>query len=133
MSNVNSRWWALGASLLSTSLAACAAPEASSSETATAAADELQSDSALPDSEACTRIEPVPHFNDWPRIHSAIRSDANDEAWIKQVVAAMTLEQKVGQMTQGEIPSLFDATTGTYQLGDVTKFALGSILNGGGA
>jgi beta-glucosidase len=66
-------------------------------------------------------------------VHSAIRADEKDEARIKQIVAAMTLEQKVGQMTQGEIPSLFDATTGTYQLGDVTKFALGSILNGGGA
>jgi beta-glucosidase len=139
----SSRWWALGASLFSTTLAACAAaPDTSTGADDTASdqtalsdnhEDERQSDSALFGGDACTRIEPTPHFNDWPRIRSAIRPDAGDEAWIKQVVAAMTLEQKVGQMTQGEIVGLFDTATGTYQLGDVTKFALGSILNGGGA
>ncbi|HKE14432.1 MAG TPA: glycoside hydrolase family 3 protein [Kofleriaceae bacterium] len=45
----------------------------------------------------------------------------------------MTLEQKVGQMTQVEIGSLWDATTSTYQLQQVTDSALGSVLNGGGS
>jgi beta-glucosidase len=138
----NSRWWVLGASLSSTILAACAAPDASSVSSAEPAADpmvdpgnhdEIQSDSALLDGDACTRISPAPHYQDWPRIRSAIRSDASDEAWIKRVVAAMTLEQKVGQMTQAEIGSVWDATTSSYQLGDLTKFGVGSILNGGGS
>ncbi|HZJ68335.1 MAG TPA: glycoside hydrolase family 3 protein [Kofleriaceae bacterium] len=45
----------------------------------------------------------------------------------------MTLEQKVGQMTQGEIGSLWDAASGSYQLADLTRLGLGSILNGGGS
>src|SRR4029079_13759356 len=82
---------------------------------------------------ACTSIAPAPHFRDWPRIRSAIRSDQGDEAFIRRVVKAMTLEQKVGQMTQGEIGSLWDATTASYALTDVTRLDLGSILNGGGS
>ena len=42
-----------------------------------------------------------------------------------RVVAAMTLEQKVGQMTQLEVPSLFDDETGTYQVEQVTELAIG--------
>ena len=36
-------------------------------------------------------------------------------------------------MTQGEIGSLWDAATGSYQLADLTRLGLGSILNGGGS
>ena len=134
------RWLALGASLFSASIAACAAPApVSTPETdpQVSAAPETPDLELRTDNDArgdsCTRIERAPHYKDWPRIRSGIRSDARDEAWIKQVVAAMTLEQKVGQMTQGEIGSLWDAATASYKLDDVTRLAVGSILNGGGS
>jgi beta-glucosidase len=82
---------------------------------------------------ACTKIAPAPHYHDWPRIHSGIRSDAADEAWIQRVVKAMSLEQKVGQMTQAEIGSLRDAASASYQFADLTRLAVGSVLNGGGS
>lgn len=131
-------WLALSASLVSATIAACAAPDAAT-PSATEGIPELtsapapnMSDSALPGN-ACTRITPAPHYNDWPRIHSTIRSDARDEAWIQRVVHAMSLEQKVGQMTQAEIGSLWDAASASYQLGDLTRLAVGSVLNGGGS
>ena len=142
------RWLALGASVLSSTLAACAGPDAPGAPGAGAESEladtpdtptmrdtpdvEVQSDAQLR-GDSCTRIAAAPHYKDWPRIRSGIRTDARDEAWIKQVVAAMTLEQKVGQMTQAEIGSLWDATTASYQLGDLTRLAVGSILNGGGS
>ncbi|HET9620908.1 MAG TPA: glycoside hydrolase family 3 N-terminal domain-containing protein [Kofleriaceae bacterium] len=140
MNIANSRWWALGASLFSTTLVACTTPDAASgpaADPAVAADDQTQTqtqaDPALHGGDACTRIEPVPHYRDWPRVRSAVRSDASDEAWIKQVVAAMTLEEKVGQMTMAEIGSLWDPVTQSYQLGDLTTFHVGAILNGAGS
>lgn len=47
------------------------------------------------------------------------------EARIAQIVAGMTLEQKVGQMTQAEIRSITPD--------QVRQYYIGSILNGGGA
>ena len=83
--------------------------------------------------QSCRSIPPAPQYSDWPRIHSRIRRDSDQEAWIQRVVAAMSLEQKVGQMTQGEIGSLWDAASSSYRVSDVTQLALGSILNGGGS
>ena len=51
--------------------------------------------------------------------------NADVEPRIKTLLAGMTLEQKVGQMIQGEIKSVTPD--------DVTKYHLGSILNGGGS
>ena len=62
---------------------------------------------------------------DWPHIKSAVAQDARLEARIRQIVAGMTLEQKVGQMTQPEIK--------TATPDDVRKYYLGSVLNGGGS
>ena len=42
-------------------------------------------------------------LKDWPRVTSAIGPDAALEARVQQIVAQMTLAQKVGQMTQPEI------------------------------
>ena len=42
---------------------------------------------------------------------------------LEELVAQMTLEEKIGQMTQAEI--------GGLQIGDVTQYALGSVTNGG--
>ncbi|MFL6673642.1 MAG: glycoside hydrolase family 3 protein, partial [Massilia sp.] len=62
---------------------------------------------------------------DWPRIHSAVRTDAKLEAEVARIVAGMTLAQKIGQMTQPEIK-----TTTPEQ---VRQYYLGSVLNGGGS
>ena len=47
------------------------------------------------------------------------------EARIARIVAGMTLEQKVGQMTQAEIRSITPD--------QVRQYYIGTILNGGGA
>ncbi len=62
---------------------------------------------------------------DWPRPKSAIGKDAALEARVAAMVAQMTLAQKIGQMTQPEIKSATPA--------DVTRYYLGSVLNGGGS
>ncbi|MBB3220330.1 glycoside hydrolase family 3 protein [Pseudoduganella umbonata] len=64
-------------------------------------------------------------LSDWPRLKSAVAPDAALEARIREIVAGMTLEQKVGQMTQSEIK--------TTKPDDVRKYYLGSVLNGGGS
>lgn len=62
---------------------------------------------------------------DWPRVTSAIKKDAALEKRVQEIVSKMTLAQKVGQMTQPEIKTATPA--------DVTKYYLGSVLNGGGS
>lgn len=64
-------------------------------------------------------------LTEWPRITSAIGKDANLEARAAKIVAGMTLAQKIGQMTQSEIKTTAPA--------DVTRYYLGSVLNGGGS
>lgn len=81
---------------------------------------------------SCRAIPDAPRLADWPRITSPIRRDPAQEAWIRRVVGSMTIEQKVGQMTQVEILSLFDAATQSYRLDEITEFNLGSVLGGGG-
>jgi beta-glucosidase len=61
----------------------------------------------------------------WPRVSSAVVSDAGIEARIASIIAKMTLEQKVGQMVQ---PDIRYATPD-----DARTYRFGSILNGGGA
>jgi beta-glucosidase len=48
------------------------------------------------------------------------------DAQVKPLVAQMTLDEKIGQMTQAEISSVRD-------LNDVSRLFLGSVLSGGGA
>ncbi|MEQ1514950.1 MAG: glycoside hydrolase family 3 N-terminal domain-containing protein [Usitatibacteraceae bacterium] len=64
-------------------------------------------------------------LSDWPRITSAIKTDAKMESRIKALVEEMTLAQKIGQMTQPEIKSITPA--------QVKEFYIGSVLNGGGS
>ena len=60
----------------------------------------------------------------WPR--STPRApDAKLEAQVRSIVAGMTLEQKIGQMTQPDIRSVTPD--------DVRRYYIGSVLNGGGA
>ncbi|MBQ5949976.1 glycoside hydrolase family 3 protein [Massilia sp. ST3] len=61
----------------------------------------------------------------WPKIASAIKHDAALEKRVAEIVGKMTLAQKIGQMTQPEIKAATPA--------DVTRYYLGSVLNGGGS
>jgi len=61
----------------------------------------------------------------WTALQPAVTADAEMETKIASIVAKMTLEQKVGQMVQGEIAGTSPA--------DVTTYSLGSMLNGGGS
>ncbi len=69
-------------------------------------------------------IPPAPMYADWPAITSAIARDDAMEARIAQIVASMTIEQKVGQMIQPETKSITAA--------QVRQHFIGSVLNGGG-
>ncbi|HEX5342183.1 MAG TPA: glycoside hydrolase family 3 N-terminal domain-containing protein [Duganella sp.] len=64
-------------------------------------------------------------LTDWPHITSAVKQDKAMEARIKEIVAGMTLAQKIGQMTQPEIK--FSTPE------DIRKYYIGSVLNGGGS
>ena len=62
---------------------------------------------------------------DWPHITSAVKQDKAMEAKIAQIVAGMTLQQKIGQMTQPEIKFITPD--------QVREYNIGSVLNGGGS
>ncbi|MYN18890.1 glycoside hydrolase family 3 protein [Rugamonas sp. FT107W] len=64
-------------------------------------------------------------LSDWPHITSAVKQDKAMEARIAQIVAGMTLAQKVGQMTQPEIKFITPE--------QVREYYVGSVLNGGGS
>ena len=83
---------------------------------------------------ACAKQEPATadqkpaepaKLTDWPRLTSAVAQDPALEARIKEILASMTLAQKVGQMTQAEIKSITPE--------EVRKYYIGSVLNGGGS
>ncbi|SMF26747.1 exo-1,4-beta-glucosidase [Alteromonadaceae bacterium Bs31] len=62
----------------------------------------------------------------WPLAKSPeLASHTEVEARVQQLLGKMSLEEKVGQMMQAEIQSL--------QPGDIKKYHLGSVLNGGGS
>lgn len=61
----------------------------------------------------------------WPRAASTSPPDAALESRVRSIVSGMTLEQKIGQMTQADIRSITPD--------EVRRYYIGSILNGGGA
>ena len=61
----------------------------------------------------------------WPRAAVTGSPDAALEARVRSIVAGMSLEQKVGPMTQADIRSITPD--------EVRRYYIGSILNGGGA
>ena len=70
---------------------------------------------------SCTAV-PAP----WPSgAAPVVTADTAFEARVQSIVAGMTLEQKVGQMTQPDIRSVTPD--------EVRRYYIGSILNGGGA
>src|SRR5690606_1076124 len=60
----------------------------------------------------------------WPALTRAVKKDPALEARIDELLAQMTVEEKVGQMIQPEIKQVTPE--------DVKKYHLGSVLNGGG-
>jgi beta-glucosidase len=61
----------------------------------------------------------------WPTAPSAVPKEPHIEARIADLLQHLTLEQKVAQMVQADIRYVTP--------GDVKKYRLGSVLNGGGA
>jgi beta-glucosidase len=71
------------------------------------------------------RVEAPPvHPEIWPAIESPVAIDPEMEIRIDDLLASMSIEDKVGQVIQGEIRHL--------DPDDVRKYRLGSVLNGGG-
>lgn len=60
---------------------------------------------------------------DWPQLTYPFRTDAATEARIAALIARMSIEEKVGQIVQGDIASVTPD--------DVRRYHLGSVLNGG--
>lgn len=65
------------------------------------------------------------HPESWPRQEPVMVRDPAQEARIAELLAAMTLEEKVGQVIQADISAVTPA--------DVKEYDLGAILNGGGS
>lgn len=107
------RWLKSGASaglLLGWGLSACAT---------TGSVDATPAVPATPVAEAAAvTVNPV-----WPELKDAGLIDADVEARIDQLMAGMTLEEKVGQVVQADIASIKPE--------DLRKYPLGSILAGG--
>ena len=61
----------------------------------------------------------------WPQVAWPLPEDPALEKRISELLASMTVEEKVGQLVQGDIGSLTPD--------DVRKYRLGSILAGGGS
>lgn len=61
----------------------------------------------------------------WPNANSAIAKDTVMEAEIADLVARMSLAEKIGQMVQAELQ--------TVTAEDIRTYHLGSVLNGGGS
>ena len=65
----------------------------------------------------------VAHPDQWPSQRPALRADPALEARLEGLLAAMSLEDKVGQLIQADIDSI------TYD--QLRHYPLGSVLNGG--
>jgi beta-glucosidase len=61
----------------------------------------------------------------WPKLDIAVTADPKIEARIQEILAKMTLEQKVAQVIQPEIRDI--------TVEDMRRYGFGSYLNGGGA
>ncbi|HWQ88083.1 glycoside hydrolase family 3 protein [Brevundimonas sp.] len=66
-----------------------------------------------------------PAVAEWPALRSPTAPDAALERRIAVIVAGMTLEQKIGQMTQPDVRYITPD--------EVRQYYIGSVLNGGGA
>src|SRR5690349_23018980 len=64
------------------------------------------------------------HPSQWPAATSPVGLDATTEARISTMLAAMSVEEKVGQVVQPDWRSITPP--------EVTRYHIGSIENGGG-
>ena len=67
--------------------------------------------------------ETLIHPQSWPAVAPALPLDAKTETFVDNVLAKMTLEEKVGQLIQADISAITPE--------DLHKYKLGSILAGG--
>jgi beta-glucosidase len=72
---------------------------------------------------AAERGEAVVHPQSWPAVTPAIPLDSKTEAFVSDLLAKMTLEEKVGQLIQADISAIRPE--------DLHRYKLGSILAGG--
>ena len=101
----------LAAALALAVLAACnRAPAPADAPAADAATQAATGDGAI-------------HPDQWPELAWPVAADPAIEKRIDELLASMTLEEKVGQLIQGDIGSITPE--------DVRKYRLGSILAGG--
>jgi len=70
-----------------------------------------------------TTASPVANPENWPAAASQGLVDPKTEAFITEIMSQMTVEEKVGQMVQGDITY--------FKPEDLRKYPLGSILAGG--
>ncbi|OCH18914.1 1,4-beta-D-glucan glucohydrolase [Aliivibrio sp. 1S165] len=68
--------------------------------------------------------KPLPYFDEWPQIQSAIPKRDYIEERVSDIVAQMTLGEKVGQMIMPEYRQITPEEAKLYKIG--------SVLNGGG-
>ncbi|MCS6068748.1 hypothetical protein LNO81_29960 [Klebsiella variicola subsp. variicola] len=73
---------------------------------------------------ASNEVAVAPYFSDWPAIHSVIAKDETIENRIKEILAKMTLDEKIGQMLQPDFREITPE--------EVAQYKIGSVLNGGG-
>ncbi|MBB5210835.1 glycoside hydrolase family 3 protein [Microbulbifer hydrolyticus] len=105
-----------GAIALIVGLSACSDPDKSSTG-ASAQVDPVTS------AEAGSTVEQR-SLENWPALKPALPRDEKLEGRISDLLAQMTLEEKVGQMMQAEIKYITPE--------EVKQYHIGSILNGGG-
>jgi len=74
---------------------------------------------------ASTAANDAAELKDWPALQSRFAKDPAIEARAAEILAGMTLEQKIGQMVQPEIKSITPD--------EVRRYYIGSVLNGGGS
>jgi len=70
-------------------------------------------------------LKPIQDINIWPKLTFEVKKDPNIENKINDLLATMSLEQKVAQMIQPEIRDI--------TVDDMRKYGFGSYLNGGGS
>lgn len=64
-------------------------------------------------------------LDDWPRIDSPMPDDRRIDSKVAEMVEAMTLEEKIGQMTMVELQEVTPE--------EIIQYHLGAVLNGGGS
>ncbi len=72
---------------------------------------------------AASPVSGVANPANWPVVSDPVRPNPAIEKRIRSIMAAMTLEQKVGQVIQADV--------GSVTPDDVSRYHLGSVLNGG--